>query len=578
MKVNRVLITCLIILLQSIFCFYLGIFKTDGILSPKPSVFLLLSCLILIVSIVNYKQAIILNTLEKIAIGFLLFLVIKNSFFADASIAAIGYLILPLLLYLSFKRISLNVTKHWQYYIGSVLLTLLLFLTFSVHHCYIKNENLDNFYIPNKTILGIVIAAQLCFLLPYFKLKFTTNKIVKYASALIILGSLVLLIATNSRSAWLGIVVAIGFVFYSNINKVKHKVFIKSGVAVVFIVLLIGLFFYKANSSNGRLLIYKVSTQIVKDNWLWGIGTGNFKTQYNNYQAQYFANHSIDSKEALLADNTYYAFNDYYQLIIENGVISIVFLIFFLVLLYKQIKKIAVSNNIFAQSAFCTTICILVAALFSYPLQFLPLTVMLLFCLAIINGAEQGKTVEIKNKYARAGVILLSALCLAHYTLYYTYQLQVNKASHLSKIGYKTKALQAYQVLTNYYFQDGNVLFNYAQELYYTNRLVEAKSVVEEAKQIHSSHELTKLSALINVELQNFVEAEKDFKTAIYMVPNRMLSRKELLDLYIAQKDTVNAMYWAKSILNMPVKVPSTITKNTQQRVMQILSEFGKQY
>ena len=50
---------------------------------------------------------------------------------------------------------------------------------------------------------------------------------------------------------------------------------------------------------------------MLKDNWLWGIGHGQFKAKYNEYQAAYFSSHSIDSKEAVLADNSIYAFNDF---------------------------------------------------------------------------------------------------------------------------------------------------------------------------------------------------------------------------------------------------------------------------
>jgi hypothetical protein len=44
------------------------------------------------------------------------------------------------------------------------------------------------------------------------------------------------------------------------------------------------------------------------------------------------------------------------------------------------------------------------------------------------------------------------------------------------------------------------------------------------------------------------------------MVPNRMGSRFELMNFYLSQKDTINAIKWANSILKMPVKVPSERT------------------
>jgi hypothetical protein len=58
------------------------------------------------------------------------------------------------------------------------------------------------------------------------------------------------------------------------------------------------------------------------------------------------------------------------------------------------------------------------------------------------------------------------------------------------------------------------------------------------------------------------------------MVPNRMLSRKNLLDFYIERKDTINALYWANSIVNMPVKVRSNITDQLQEKAKLTLKQL----
>jgi hypothetical protein len=60
------------------------------------------------------------------------------------------------------------------------------------------------------------------------------------------------------------------------------------------------------------------------------------------------------------------------------------------------------------------------------------------------------------------------------------------------------------------------------------------------------------------------------------MVPNRMISRKNLLDFYLERKDTTNAIYWANSIINMPVKINSEITRNMQQKTKEILLQLRK--
>ena len=56
------------------------------------------------------------------------------------------------------------------------------------------------------------------------------------------------------------------------------------------------------------------------------------------------------------------------------------------------------------------------------------------------------------------------------------------------------------------------------------------------------------------------------------MVPNRMQSRMNLLNFYVEQRDSLNIRYWAKSIINMPVKIESETTKALQNRAIQILA------
>lgn len=114
------------------------------------------------------------------------------------------------------------------------------------------------------------------------------------------------------------------------------------------------------------------------------------------------------------------------------------------------------------------------------------------------------------------------------------------------------------------------MLYLYAQELYYINQLSKARETLNRAKKFYCTHDVYKLSAAIESELKNYKQAEVDYKTAINMVPNRMVSRNELFEFYLERKDTASAIYWANSILNMPVKFVSQKTKNIMQRTKEI--------
>lgn len=86
------------------------------------------------------------------------------------------------------------------------------------------------------------------------------------------------------------------------------------------LLIFVALFMLKLDSSLGRVLIYKVSGQMLKDNWLSGFGFGKFYEQYLYYQSAYFEKGYYTTKELILAGNTHYVFNEYWKLVVELGI------------------------------------------------------------------------------------------------------------------------------------------------------------------------------------------------------------------------------------------------------------------
>ena len=122
--------------------------------------------------------------------------------------------------------------------------------------------------------------------------------------------------------------------------------------------------------------------------------------------------------------------------------------------------------------------------------------------------------------------------------------------------------------------EEGPVLFLYATELYQSNQLVKAEKIICRAKQLYCTYELFKLAARVARGLKKNKEAETNYLQAVLMVPNRMASRCELLDFYLERKDTTKAVFWASSVLSMPVKMPSAITLAMQQKTKEILKRL----
>lgn len=465
-----------------------------------------------------------------------------------------------------------------------LLLMSIFFWVYSV--CQIKvfsfnTEKTNLFFgLDNNSIYSILIASQLAFaiilLICYYNYKKVNFLFIVFSVSSFF--ALVLLVYLKGRAAWLGVFVSLLFIInskYELSKKIKKVIRFSPILILLFIV---GLFFYKKGSSNGRLLIYKISFKILTDNPIFGAGIGQFKVNYNNYQAAYFATNSIDSKEALLANNTFYAFNDYYEFLIENGIVGFSVLLLISFLFYKKVKETVFTEaqKPIATAAIASILCILTSALFSYPLQILPIIIQFLLCSTILVWfiiANITTTTPLQKKLQKALVIGLLAVFGIYQSFQFAYKSKSENALELSRTGYKKDALQLYSELSSSNFNDGNDMFLYAKELYNVGQVIKAKEVLNIAKTKISFNEVYKFSATIETELKYYKNAEADLKKVVFMIPNRMQPRYNLMEFYLAQKDTANAAYWANSIINMPVKIPSETTRSIQQKVKLFLTK-----
>ncbi len=79
---------------------------------------------------------------------------------------------------------------------------------------------------------------------------------------------------------------------------------------------------YKKDSADGRILIWKVTLQMIADNPIFGNGLNTFQSKYMHYQENYF---KINKKSTFkyLADNNNYAFNEPLRLLSEQGLVGL---------------------------------------------------------------------------------------------------------------------------------------------------------------------------------------------------------------------------------------------------------------
>ena len=157
-----------------------------------------------------------------------------------------------------------------------------------------------------------------------FYFAFNKKRCIKYLSWIAIVTISAAVIYSASQAEMIALLVALAtFLLY------KFSIPAKSKMVILFITLTIAissLYFIKKDSADGRLLIWLCSWEMIKDKPLIGHGYGGCKTNYINYQADYFT-HNPNSKFTLLADNTNRPFNEYLLLLTNYGFTG--FLVFF---------------------------------------------------------------------------------------------------------------------------------------------------------------------------------------------------------------------------------------------------------
>jgi hypothetical protein len=343
--------------------------------------------------------------------------------------------------------------------------------------------------------------------------------------------------------------------------------------------LFIGLtFFYKADSSSGRMLVYKLTWKIIKEHAATGVGLQNFANVYRSYQAAYFREGNYSIKELLLADHTQHAFNDYLQFIAEVGLSGVIFLLFALYFVFKSIRRALSNNNssLLLLFACLQLLAISVAALFMHEVEKLYIQFVLLTSLFIV----------VFYAYRLPGRIAI-ALCISAISFvglwqygfylknYKTYQ-SFEEANNLYNTGYIIESLalygKQYPVLHNQVLYLGN----YARALNATNQNNEAILLLQRAIAINNSFYLHQQLATYYTENKMLQSAEDSYLKAIYMVPNRFVPRFHLFEFYIKSKQNRKALECGKSILNLPVKIPSLEVKDIQEAVRKTMDTIVK--
>lgn len=158
------------------------------------------------------------------------------------------------------------------------------------------------------------------------------RKLQLFSVCAILLFSLPVWLWTSARAAWVSLVVSLLYVWYCRNRKRKNSFQRKllcgiGGVCVVGLLLM--LYSLKPLSADGRMLVWRVSWQMIQEKPWAGFGKGGFEANYLYWQAKYMESGATEV-EKYVAGNTHTAFNELIRVTVEHGLLGgLLYMMFF---------------------------------------------------------------------------------------------------------------------------------------------------------------------------------------------------------------------------------------------------------
>ena len=419
------------------------------------------------------------------------------------------------------------------------------------------------------------------------------NTVIYYFSIIMLVLLLLVLPSTRSRAAWLGGITGCVFVLLSYYNKTTLNHWFQSklrscsllqktllylaGLIIVFLSLA-GLYKFKQGSADGRLLMWQISWNMIKDRPVTGWGSGGFQAQYGNYQANWFRNGNGTPAQELVAGMPESPFNEPLRIAVAYGFIGLLLFLCLVCCLFFN----SGSTDLKLQLLKSGLISILVFSLFSYPLDTAPIVLQFVVLSALITNIKiinkQSPVVQkkvcnpvlIRILVVLVILIIMPALSKATWKTYKGHK-HWGKAYQLYQQKCYSDAAEEYQNSVNYLPDDGLLLQMYGKCLTINGNWFKANQILEKASALRSDPILYSALGDSYKALKEYKKAEDAYRQSWYMEPGKFYPKYLLAKLYDENGQKKKAANIAFELINKKVKVESVAIIKIKKEMQDIL-------
>lgn len=359
-------------------------------------------------------------------------------------------------------------------------------------------------------------------------------------------------VLSHSRAGVISIAVIGCICLYRKFFKKRQLKYLLTAIIVL---LLVGCYWMKKDSADGRLLIWQCGMSMAKDAPWLGHGIGSFEAYYMDYQADYFRKQE-HSRYSMLADNVKQPFNEYLGIFLNFGMVGLLILFVLIGVLFHCYKK---CPNVHKEMAIYSLISIGVFSLFSYPFTY-PFSWIVAFLSVFVIIGEYIKSflsiIWIKN------VICIFTLVCALVGIYkLTVRIQAErewcKVSVLPLYKSHEVVLSSYESLEDKFDDNPYFLYNYAAVLQEMKQYDESLQIALKCRLYWADYDLELMIGKNFQQINNFKIAEKYYFNASKMCPSRFTPLYKLFHLYKQIGEKKQAFEVAEMLINKPMKIKS---------------------
>lgn len=386
------------------------------------------------------------------------------------------------------------------------------------------------------------------------------------------------LVLSMARTAWIASFIIALIVFRKQLISVKDYIFKKAVRYIPVLILtavVFSLSFYKAytlkqDSADGRLFIWKVCAQAIQEKPLLGYGFDSFKSTYSQAQAQYFSETPNDTRNAYLADDILFAYNDYIQIAMEYGIVG---LIVFIVLVILVLRKW--NTNPIVSVSSIAMVAILLSMTTSYPLRNGSIVVVLMVLIGTIASQDNTAILEFHLPVSIRKSIVIISLGMAVLSSVYAYQLfrsgviwenTVNE--HFDDVAY---CQASYQKLHKTLKYDKGFLYHYGRMRFKWNQPAECIRHYEKYYLNCLDSKMLVTLGTCYEQLNNFEKAEHSYQQAIFTKPQLFVPRYMLFKLYAENNMDTKALQIARELNELTIKVYSQTVREIKTEINEYL-------